>query len=288
MSVSENTTILNKMYRTVYDDKEYFFEEILKKAILRTLTDDTGKAEVMAASKVNRLWNDYKKQYEDDISNGIVPLFSIVNDREKKVRWIGKSSETDIRREYYKTRPELYKFFDRLNDREYEVMACVICELLGADKISLTAPGNEGGVDFFARVSFPPNAHFLFGMKGPIRIVGQCKKYTNKDNVGHMKEFITTMNNVYNRSFRIGEILPDWFKLEKGNIIGWHIANSGHQTGALDVAKNYGILVSDTKQLIEVVCNSKVIRRQKEPVKFLKNLMKEDKYIHIENKYIIS
>ena len=43
MSVSENTTILNKMYRTVYDDKEYFFEEILKKAILRTLTDDTGK-----------------------------------------------------------------------------------------------------------------------------------------------------------------------------------------------------------------------------------------------------
>lgn len=84
MSVSENTTILNKMYRTVYDDKEYFFEEILKKAILRTLTDDTGKAEVMAASKVNRLWNDYKKQYEDDISNGIVPLFSIVNDREKR------------------------------------------------------------------------------------------------------------------------------------------------------------------------------------------------------------
>ena len=34
-------------------------------------------------------------------------------------------------------------------------MSCVICDLLGADKISLTAPGNEGGVDFFARISFP-------------------------------------------------------------------------------------------------------------------------------------
>lgn len=159
-------------------------------------------------------------------------------------------------------------------------MSCAICDLLGADKISLTAPGNEGGVDFFARISFPQKAHFLFGTKGPIRIVGQCKKYANRDNVGHMKEFVTTMNNVYNKSYRAGEILPDWFKLEKGDIIGWHIANSGHQTGALDVAKNYGILVSDTKQLIEIICNSKIIRREKEPVKFLRSLMKEENYTY--------
>lgn len=280
MSVNENTIIFNKLYRSHYDDKEYFFEEILKKAILKTLTDDTVKAETMAANKVNRLWNSYKKQYEEDISNGIVPLFSIVNNYEKKVRWIGKKLDTDSKREYYKIRPELYKFFDKLNDREYEVMACVICDLLGADKISLTAPGNEGGVDFFARISFPQKAHFLFGTKGPIRIVGQCKKYANKDNVGHMKEFVTTMNNVYNKSYRAGEILPDWFKLERGDIIGWHIANSDHQTGALDVAKNYGILVSDTKQLIEIICNSRIIRRETEPVKFLRSLMKEENYTY--------
>lgn len=194
MSINENTIIFNKLYRSHYDDKEYFFEEILKKAILRTLTDDTVKAETMAANKVNRLWNSYKKQYEEDVSNGIVPLFSIVNNYEKKVRWIGENLDTDSRREYYKIRPELYKFFDKLKDREYEVMSCVICDLLGADKISLTAPGNEGGVDFFARISFPQKAHFLFGTKGPIRIVGQCKKYANRDNVGHMKEFVTTMN----------------------------------------------------------------------------------------------
>lgn len=280
MSINENTIIFNKLYRSHYDDKEYFFEEILKKAILRTLTDDTVKAETMAANKVNRLWNSYKKQYEEDVSNGIVPLFSIVNNYEKKVRWIGENLDTDSRREYYKIRPELYKFFDKLNDREYEVMSCAICDLLGADKISLTAPGNEGGVDFFARISFPQKAHFLFGTKGPIRIVGQCKKYANRDNVGHMKEFVTTMNNVYNKSYRAGEILPDWFKLEKGDIIGWYIANSGHQTGALDVAKNYGILVSDTKQLIEIICNSKIIRREKEPVKFLRSLMKEENYTY--------
>ena len=106
------------------------------------------------------------------------------------------------------------------------------------------------------------------------------QKYANKDNVGHMKEFVTTMNNVYNKSYRAGEILPDWFKLERGDIIGWHIANSGHQTGALDVAKNYGILVSDTKQLIEIICNSRIIRRETEPVKFLRSLMKEENYTY--------
>lgn len=110
MSINENTIIFNKLYRSHYDDKEYFFEEILKKAILRTLTDDTVKAETMAANKVNRLWNSYKKQYEEDVSNGIVPLFSIVNNYEKKIRWIGENLDTDSRREYYKIRPELYKF----------------------------------------------------------------------------------------------------------------------------------------------------------------------------------
>lgn len=74
------------------------------------MTDDTVKAETMAANKVNRLWNSYKKQYEEDVSNGIVPLFSIVNNYEKKVRWIGENLDTDSRREYYKIRPELYKF----------------------------------------------------------------------------------------------------------------------------------------------------------------------------------
>lgn len=61
MSVSESTIIFNKMYRTVYEDKEYFFEDILKRAILNTLTEDTVKAETMAGNKANRFWNSYKK-----------------------------------------------------------------------------------------------------------------------------------------------------------------------------------------------------------------------------------
>lgn len=279
MSVNENQTIFDGMYRTKYDDREYYFEEILKRAILKTLTTDPLKAEVMAANKVNRLWNQYKKQHAEDVANGITPLFTVTSEYEKKVRWIGESTGSNINRSYFKMRPELYRYFDTLSDREFEMMACVICELLGADKISLTPKGNEGGVDFFARIPFSKKSHFIFGRKGPIRIVGQCKKYAGKDNVGNMKEFVTTLNNVYNKSFRVGEILPEWFKLEKGDIIGWHISNMGHQAGALDVAKNYGILVSDTTELIEIICCSKKIRMQREPIKYLKNRMKEENYL---------
>ena len=108
--------------------------------------------------------------------------------------------------------------------------------------------------------------------------MGQCKKYSTKDNVGHMKEFVQTLGNVYNRSYRAGEILPDWFKVGKGDIIGWHISNMGHQSGALDIAKNYGILVSDTKQMIDIICNSKLIHKQKNTLSFLQQKLSEENY----------
>lgn len=280
MSVNENQKIFDRIYRLKYEDKEYYFEEIIKDAILKELTKDMGTAETIAASRLNRLWNQYKREHEKDINNGIVPLFSITNEYDKKVRWIGNTLISKVQRQNYKIRPDLYKYLDSLNDREYELLLCVICELLGADKIYLTPKGNEGGIDFIARIPFSINSHFLFGIKGPIRIIGQCKQYSSKDNVGHMKEFITTINNVYNRSYRVGEILPDWFKIENGDIIGWHISNCGHQSGALDFAKNYGILVSDSKQLIEIICTAKRIRRQSNPIKYLKSGMVEDNYTY--------
>lgn len=280
MSVNENQKIFDRIYRLKYEDKEYYFEEIIKDAILKELTKDMGTAEAIAASRLNRLWNQYKREHEKDINNGIVPLFSITNEYDKKVRWIGNTLISKVQRQNYKIRPDLYKYLDSLNDREYELLLYVICELLGADKIYLTPKGNEGGIDFIARIPFSINSHFLFGIKGPIRIIGQCKQYSSKDNVGHMKEFITTMNNVYNRSYRVGEILPDWFKIENGDIIGWHISNCGHQSGALDFAKNYGILVSDSKQLIEIICTAKRIRRQSNPIKYLKSRMVEDNYTY--------
>ena len=278
MPINDNEKIFHAMYRMEFDTCRYTFEEVLKLCILKTIATDVSQAELLAQNKVNRLWNKYCAQHQEDIKNGVVPLFSIENESEKIVRWIGDTSQYKTRREYYTGRPDLYKFFDKLNDREYEIMSCVICELLGADKIHLTEKGNEGGIDFFARIPFSNSSHFLFGVKGPIRIVGQCKKYTCKDNISHMKEFVQTLNHVYNKSYRPGEILPDWFQTGKGSIIGWHISHLGHQSGAMDMAKNYGILVSDTKQLIDVICRAKAVHMQKDIIGFLRERMIEENY----------
>ncbi len=260
MSIGENKRIFQKMYRTRYEDKEYSFYDILKECLMGTITDDCVKAELLAQNKEIELWNKYKKENNEDIQNGIVPLFTIVDEKDRIVKWIGNCDRFKTRREQYLCRPALYEYIDKLDDRQYEIMACVICEFLGADKITLTDKGNEGGVDFFARIPFSDSAHFLFGIKGPLRIVGQCKKYASKDNVGHMKEFVQTLEHVHNKSYRVGEILPDWFKLERGAILGWHISNLGHQAGALDIAKNFGILVSDSKQIIDIICSAKEMR----------------------------
>lgn len=280
MPIDDNKRIFQKMYRTHYEDREYFFYDILKDAILNTITNDCVTAELLAQSKEIKLWNKYKKEYSSDIQNGIVPLFTIVHEKDRIVKWIGECSRFQTRREQYRCRPELYEYIDQLNDRQYEIMACVLCEFLGADKITLTEKNKEGGVDFFARIPFPEKAHFLFGVKGPVRIVGQCKKYSVKDNVGHMKEFVQTLDHVHNRSYRAGEILPDWFKLERGAILGWHISNLGHQAGALDIAKNYGILVSDSKQMIEIICRAKAIRHHKNAAACLREkYMTEERYL---------
>ncbi len=279
MSVNDNQKIFDRMHRIKFEERNYAFEEVLKLCILDNLTNDPVKAELMANKKSNHMWGRYCQEHREDIKNGVVPLFTIDNEYDKTVHWIGDTKEYGTRREHYFVRPDLYSFIDKLDDREYETLACVVCELLGADRIYLTPKGNEGGIDFLARIQFPSKAHFIFGVKGPIRIVGQCKKYSTKDNVGHMKEFIKTLDSVHNRSFRAGEILPDWFQFEKGAIIGWHISNLGHQSGALDYAKNYGVLVSDSKQLIDIICRTKSVRNQRDILGYLKSRLVEENYI---------
>ncbi|MDY6339110.1 MAG: restriction endonuclease [Saccharofermentans sp.] len=250
--------ILGVLYRTKYEDKEYYFTDILKSA-LSTFYSDSSIVDSLASNKETSIWNTIIKQQKDDEDKGIVPLFSIVSESDKKVRWIGDSSPFGVGRDVFLCRPDLYSLVDDFTDREYECFACFICKCLGADKITLTPRGNEGGVDFYARIPFSKDDHFFFGIKGPIRIVGQCKKYSKKDNVIHMKEFKSSLDFVHTCSFRIGETLPSWFRSEKGIIIGWHISNKGHQAGALDIAKAYGIVVSDTKDLIDIACKADIL-----------------------------
>ena len=95
MPIDENKRIFQKMYRTHYEDKEYFFYDILKECILGNVTDDCAKAELLAQNKEIKLWNKYKKENNDDIQNGIVPLFTIVDEKYRIVKDL-KPEESNI------------------------------------------------------------------------------------------------------------------------------------------------------------------------------------------------
>lgn len=259
-SISDND-IISHIYRRQYHlDVTLQFKDILKDALRSTVTADDVEIDRLTDVKKRGLWRLLHKEISQDINRQIVPLFNIVDEMDQKIRWIGTSSiGVDCRKRYkYVIRPALYQLIDEFSYRQYESLACVLCQMLGAQNVMLTLPGNDGGIDFLASIKFSASAHYLFGTKGPLRIVGQCKKYSSSDNVGHMMEFIQTLQYVYNHSYRPGEVLPNWFKANPGPIIGWHIAHSGHQSGASDLAKNFGILISDTKELIDLICKLKI------------------------------
>lgn len=263
MSIShgcEDKDLIRHIYRKRYPDFVLSFDDILKDALRSTVTADDVEIERLTDAKKKNVWRILNREIVQDLNNHIVPVFDIVDIGSRQIRWIGLSCSGihNNNRYHYTVRPTLYRLIDELTDRQYEALACVICKMFGAQNVMLTAAGNEGGIDFFASISFSNSAHYLFGTKGPLRIVGQCKKYSSRDNVGHMKEFVQTLESVYNQSYRAGEILPHWFKATSGPIIGWHIANIGHQSGASDIAKNFGIITSNTKELIDLICKLKI------------------------------
>lgn len=74
--------------------------------------------------------------------------------------------------------------------------------------------------------------------------------------VDKIKEFITTLNDVYHLTSKMRTVLPLWFSQSKGIIIGWIISHSGFQQGAKDRAKDFGIVLSDTRELRDLISSS--------------------------------
>ena len=151
----------------------------------------------------------------------------------------------------------LLKRIDALNSRRYEALGCLASILSGADRHLLTPPGNEGGIDFFSRIRQPANNHVFSGSYAPIRVIGQSKKYTSKVTVSKVREFVTAIDQAKHRYKRAGELVPDWFSSMQGPIIGWMIAHSGFQSGAADLAKDQGIILSDSSDIAEILSLSK-------------------------------
>lgn len=239
---------------------EYSFDDLLLDAIEKVLDLESDKKEKYFDNNVNKLWSYFLSSIEKEKTTyGIHPSFIVINATTRKITSYAHhmyNISGHLQYDLLKSKPYILNEIDLLSHREYEALSVLVCKLLSAKHYYLTPPGNEGGIDFIATLKFANLAHCIFGVNGPIRIIGQCKKYTSLVKESQIKEFNSTLADVYHLTSKMRKVLPSWFYESRAPIIGWVIGESGFQTGAIQRAKDFGILLSDTTDLGEVISTS--------------------------------
>ncbi len=236
------------------------------------------EADAFADANLKKYWNWLAKEIDSHTIRGLVPFFSLATGGGYFISSI--SHELSSSSNYAEkrigalslSRPAILRQIDKMTDREYEALACVVCSTIGSARTQLTPPGNEGGIDFFATLSVKNSSHIFSATGTEIRVVGQCKKYTSPVTVDKLDQFITTLQNVRHRSERVRRHIPAWFDESRGPIVGWVMSHSGFQTGAADEAKNHGIILSDTLDLAEVFCFSESFHSDQVPTERARKL----------------
>jgi hypothetical protein len=260
---SEIEKILNSFYRGDFPSGPLDFDDLLLGATTVALGKSPMDAEAYVYRNRERHWNDFLRRIENDNQQGRSPLFYIHDKGARKLAWLpSNTSIAPTVKEKHKAirlsaRPQVVKAIDSLSNREYEALGCVICDMVGATNVKLTPPGNEGGIDFFAVINSPARCHVFHGNYKPIRIIGQSKKYSDRVSVDRVKEMIETIEEVKNQNPSVEHLVPPWFRTSPGPVIGWLIAHSGAQSGAIAKARNHGIIISDSIDLAEIAVMSR-------------------------------
>jgi len=258
---SDKQKIFRWLYRSPFPAGILDFDTILNQAARIALGLPSMDADRFVVARGKTYWNWLRQEQDFITGRGLTPIFSIKDDNARRISWYPadiaslKSRKQKLQARLLQTRPYVLRKIDTLDDRKYEALACTICRMLNANKVVLTARGNEGGVDFFASIILPQRSHVLFGAAGPLRIIGQCKFYNDKVQVGEIRDFITTIADV--KSYRLRHLVPTWFQTSRGPIIGWFIGHTGFQSGAEDRAKEEGIILSNSLDLSEIISLSR-------------------------------
>lgn len=254
--MSERLMLHNFLIKNHFNEGVLRFENILEEAGEKVFNKRGVDLSLFVQSTLQRHWNNTLQLIYDDEKRNLEPIFNIV-DRNSKLLEYNNSLSKGYKAKLLRDRVDFLNNIDSINDREYEALCCVVLKNLGANNVLLTPPGNEGGIDFIGTIKFSKYAHFLFGVNGPIRIIGQSKFYGKKVSVKEIKEFDSTISDIHRLYPKVSSVLPDWFKKEKGPILGWFIAHNSFQSGANDRSKNFGFINSDTRDIIEVITKSK-------------------------------
>jgi hypothetical protein len=226
------------------------------------LKKSTMDAEGYAEANLNTFWNYVLAAQDQDERRGIRRVLTIADSSARMLEWCAPRAGDNQRclRDLARLRhrPAFLRMIDALSSREYEALACVAMQLVGAYAVQLTPAGNEGGVDFFALLSPPANCHLFAGSTNPVRIIGQSKKYTSAVAVDKFKEFLTTINEVkHGGEPKTEKVVPTWFRTTRGPIVGCMIAHSGFQAGSMTRARNHGIVTADSLDVAEMLTLSR-------------------------------
>lgn len=257
--MSDKQLLLDWFYRAELPAGACSFDSVLKGGIEAALKKDALDAADYLRARRQTIFNYLLQSADLDRREGRYPLLqsddiSSCIFHESLQQLAGKVRHKHARS---RQRSQLLRCIDELTNREYEALGCVVSESIGADSWNLTPRGNDGGIDFFARVVSPGASHILGGGHAPIRVVGQCKKYETRVSVSALREFSATLTAVQNRSPEVSSLLPDWFAASRGAIIGWVISHSGFQSGATQLAANHGFILSSSLDLAEIFAHSK-------------------------------
>ena len=261
---SNKQTLLAWFYRQPFPEGELRFDDLLADAALAVLGKDAISAAQYVVANAQRHWNELCTQSRLDIERGLRPLFRITDAGGRKAIWYPRLAMSKLGTRQKKAialsaaRPLILGQIDLMTDREFEAFCCVVMEESGADRVKLTPPGNEGGIDLFAHLLVPATSHLFGGACTPVRVVGQCKQYSGPVSVDRIRDFIATLESVrYQSGLLPAGLVPPWFKASAGPMIGWVAANSGWQSGARTLANSHGIVLSTSIDLAEVVAQAK-------------------------------
>ena len=261
---SDVEKIFGWLYRRQFGSRVYAFDNLLFDAALTLITKSFQDAHAFVSRNSNLYWRKLDERLKEDRASGRCPLFEVFDYNLKHIVWppARHSASHPLKKTYRRLffRPAFLKAIDNLTHREYEALPCVIVKIVGGRHIHLTPPGNEWGIDFFASIENPSKLHVFDGSRAPVRIVGQCKKYGGKLEIKEVKEFSRTLEALRNRKPELEKHVPIWFRSEIGPIVAWLICHSGAQAGALSLAKDEGIVVSDSVDLAECLCFLKKAR----------------------------
>ena len=249
--------IIKSIFYSITDGE---FEQNLITALETVNKYDRIKSEYEANRYCSNLWHLFKNFNQSFVSKGIYPYYEITDDTLFKYRLFHSEQLTDTKKSIIlknklKRRFEIKKFIDELSWREYESVGCYISQLCGANNnyIHLTPSGNERGIDFLSIIPAYGKFHLFPNHYKRIKLIGQSKKWdssTPRERVSLMNDSI---ENIRRKNSDVLELIPDWFLTENGSYQGIIFSHSGYQSGALDLAREYGIITADSFDLTEII-----------------------------------